>query len=64
MKKEKNEKVLNRFQYSTEEVIEKPFNWKQMMRLFSYMKPYRKKLLPLSIIMVLINTGVRLSFLF
>ncbi|WP_026583064.1 ABC transporter ATP-binding protein [Bacillus sp. J33] len=60
MKKEKNEKVLNRFQYSTEEVIEKPFNWKQMMRLFSYMKPYRKKLLPLSIIMVLINTGVRL----
>ncbi|GLB60381.1 ABC transporter ATP-binding protein [Cytobacillus sp. NCCP-133] len=60
MKKEKNEKVLNRFQYSTEDVIEKPFNWKQMMRLFSYMKPYRKKLLPLSIIMVLINTGVRL----
>ncbi|CAM3804483.1 ABC transporter ATP-binding protein [Aeromicrobium ponti] len=60
MKKEKNEKVLNRFQYSTEEVIEKPFNWKQMLRLFSYMKPYRKDLLPLSIIMVLINTGVRL----
>lgn len=60
MKKEKDEKVLNRFQYSTEELIEKPFNWKQMLRLFSYMKPYRKDLLPLSIIMVLINTGVRL----
>lgn len=56
----KNEKVLSRFQYSTDEAIEKPFNWKQMLRLFSYMKPYRKNLLPLSIIMVLLNTAVRL----
>lgn len=62
MKKSKpeNDKVLNRFQYSADEVIEKPFNWKQMLRLFSYMEPYRKNLLPLSIIMVLINTAVRL----
>ncbi|MFO1445731.1 ABC transporter ATP-binding protein [Bacillus sp. Bva_UNVM-123] len=59
-KKEKNDKVRSRFQYSTEEAIEKPFNWKQMMRLFSYMKPYRKNLLPLSILMVLLNTSVRL----
>lgn len=59
-KKEKNDKVRSRFQYSTEEAIEKPFNWKQMLRLFSYMKPYRKNLLPLSILMVLLNTSVRL----
>lgn len=59
-KQKKNEKVLSRFQYSTDEAIEKPFNWKQMLRLFSYMKPYRKNLLPLSIIMVLLNTAVRL----
>lgn len=59
-KKPINENVLKRFHYSTEEVIEKPFNWKQMLRLFSYMKPYRKTLLPLSIIMVLLTTAVRL----
>ncbi|RSK53569.1 ABC transporter ATP-binding protein [Bacillus canaveralius] len=51
---------MQRFQYSTDQVIEKPFNWKQMARLFSYMKPYRKNLLPLSIVMVLITTAVRL----
>ncbi|MDZ5470614.1 ABC transporter ATP-binding protein [Bacillus sp. 31A1R] len=55
-----NSNALKRFQYSTEQVIEKPFNWKQMLRLFSYMKPYRKNLLPLSIIMVIINTAIRL----
>lgn len=56
----KDEKVLSRFQYSADEVIEKTFNWKQMLRLFSYMKPYQKNLLPLSILMVLLNTAVRL----
>ncbi|QED47362.1 ABC transporter ATP-binding protein [Cytobacillus dafuensis] len=59
-KKTVSDKVLSRFQYSSDEVIEKPFNWKQMLRLFSYMKPYRKGLLPLSIMMVLLNTGVKL----
>lgn len=60
MEKHKDEKVLLRFKYSADEVIEKPFNWKQMLRLFSYMKPYRKDLLPLSILMVLLNTSVKL----
>lgn len=55
-----SENTLKRFHYSTEQVIEKPFNWKQMLRLFSYMKPYRKTLLPLAILMVLITTAVRL----
>lgn len=59
-KKDVNQNVLKRFHYSTDQVIEKPFNWKQMLRLFSYMKPYRKNLLPLSILMVLITTAVRL----
>ncbi|WP_080846739.1 ABC transporter ATP-binding protein [Cytobacillus gottheilii] len=61
MSKQKKEAILTRFQYSSEDVIEKPFNWKQMLRLFSYLKPYRKKLLPLSILMVMINTAVRLA---
>jgi ATP-binding cassette, subfamily B, multidrug efflux pump len=60
MEKNQKEKVLSRFKYSTDEVIEKPFNWRQMLRLFSYMKPYRKKLLPLSVLMVLLNTSVKL----
>jgi ATP-binding cassette, subfamily B, multidrug efflux pump len=60
LKETAKETVLKRFHYSTDDVIEKPFNWKQMFRLFSYMKPYRKKLLPLSVLMVLITTAVRL----
>lgn len=55
-----NENVLKRFQYSTEQVIEKPFNWAQMIRLFSYMKPYSKNYLPLSVLMVILTTAVRL----
>jgi ATP-binding cassette, subfamily B, multidrug efflux pump len=60
-KKKVNENVLKRFHYSTDAVIDKPFNWHQMLRLFSYMKPYRKNLLPLSIAMVIITTLVRLA---
>lgn len=52
--------VLKRFHYSTDQIIDKPFNWKQMLRLFGYMLPYKNKLVPLSIAMVLITTAVRL----
>ncbi|QFT88694.1 putative ABC transporter ATP-binding protein [Bacillus sp. THAF10] len=55
-----NDNVKKRFYYSTDNAIEKPFNWQQMLRLFSYMKPYSKNLLPLAIITMLIATGVRL----
>lgn len=55
-----NPLVLERFRYSTDQAIDKPFNWKQMWRLMSYLKPYSKKLLPASIIAVLITTAVRL----
>ncbi|RXI98069.1 ABC transporter ATP-binding protein [Anaerobacillus alkaliphilus] len=50
----------NRFHYAVDSVIEKPFNWKQMLRLFSYIKPYSKNLLPLSIIAMLVSTAIRL----
>lgn len=59
-KKKINPQMLERFQYSTDQVIDKPFNWKQMWRLLRYLKPYTKKLLPLSIFAVLITTFVRL----
>ncbi|WP_223700979.1 ABC transporter ATP-binding protein [Sutcliffiella deserti] len=55
-----NDNVKKRFYYSVDQAIEKPFNWKQMWRLFSYMKPYSKTLLPLAIITMLLATAVRL----
>ncbi|WLR53658.1 ABC transporter ATP-binding protein [Mesobacillus subterraneus] len=60
LSKTRNSQVLKRFHYSADQVIDKPFNWKQMSRLFGYMLPYKKNLVPLSIAMVLITTAVRL----
>jgi ATP-binding cassette subfamily B multidrug efflux pump len=59
--REKSKKHLNRFHYSTEQVIEKPFNWQQLSRLFAYMKPYSKNLLPLSFFAMILSTIVRLT---
>jgi len=60
--KEKNKKNhLTRFHYSVEQVIEKPFNWKQMLRLLTYLKPYSKSYLPAAIIAMLVSTMVRLA---
>ncbi|MEH7234907.1 ABC transporter ATP-binding protein [Bacillus sp. JJ1562] len=60
MSQEEKQDIKHRFHYSSDQVIEKPFNWKQMLRLLTYMKPYTKNLLPLAIIMVLLTTAVRL----
>ena len=46
-----------RFQYTSERVIDKPFNWSRMRRLLRYVKPYTKKLLPLALVAMLISTG-------
>ncbi|WP_078434504.1 ABC transporter ATP-binding protein [Metabacillus halosaccharovorans] len=58
--KQKKEKILERFHYSTDTIIDKPFNWKQMWRLFSYLKPYSKNLLPAAFVAVFISALVRL----
>ena len=50
-----------RFTYKDDEAIEKPFNWAQLSRLFSYMKPYRRKLLPVLIVMMILGTVTRLA---
>ncbi|KYD10147.1 hypothetical protein B4102_0331 [Heyndrickxia sporothermodurans] len=60
MAKEKNDKQVERFNYSTEQIIDKPFNWKQMLRLLNYLKPYSKNLLPKSFAAMLLNTAIRL----
>jgi len=53
-------KHLNRFKYTQDQAVEKPFNWSQMWRLLRYVKPYAKTLLPISIIAMLVSTIVRL----
>lgn len=50
-----------RFTYKDDEAIEKPFNWAQLSRLFSYMKPYKKQLLPVLIVMMILGTVTRLA---
>ncbi|MEI5905976.1 ABC transporter ATP-binding protein [Bacillus spongiae] len=64
MSKSKNKlqnRLSNRFHYSTDQAIDKPFNWAQLWRLMAYIKPYTKNLVPLSIVMVLITTAIRLA---
>jgi ATP-binding cassette subfamily B protein len=51
---------LERFHYTVDQAVEKPFNWKQMWRLLTYLKPYSKTYLPAAIIAMLISTVVRL----
>jgi ATP-binding cassette, subfamily B, multidrug efflux pump len=58
--KKLNPKVMERFHYSTDQIIDKPFNWKQMFRLLGYVKPYTKTLLLKSFITVFLNTIIRL----
>lgn len=60
MAKEKKVNHVERFNYSSEQIIDKPFNWKQMLRLLNYLKPYSKNLLPKSFAAMLINTIIRL----
>ncbi|WP_273131082.1 ABC transporter ATP-binding protein [Bacillus weihaiensis] len=57
---EKKTMIMERFHYSTDTIIDKPFNWKQMWRLFQYLKPYSKSLLPKAFIAVLLSGIVRL----
>jgi len=51
----------SRFVYQDDELIEKPFNWAQMGRLVHYMKPYRKQLIPIVVLMMVIGTATRLA---
>lgn len=51
---------LNRFYYPLDQAVEKPFNWKQMLRLLTFIKPYSRTLLPGSIIAMLVSTIIRL----
>ncbi|MEC0242931.1 ABC transporter ATP-binding protein [Paenibacillus dokdonensis] len=54
-------KTGERFVYQDDEIIEKPFNWAQLTRLFAYMKPYAKQMLPLVILMMILGTVTKLT---
>lgn len=49
-----------RFIYQDDDAIEKPFNWAQMRRLFHYMLPYKKELIPIILAMI-VGTLTRLT---
>ncbi|WP_246293929.1 ABC transporter ATP-binding protein [Paenibacillus planticolens] len=53
--------VGQRFVYQDDELIDKPFDWSQLKRLFSYMKPYKKQMLPIIIIMMLVGAITKLT---
>ncbi|MGZ9584108.1 ABC transporter ATP-binding protein [Paenibacillus marinisediminis] len=50
-----------RFVYPDDEIIEKPFNWGQMRRLLVYMKPYKRQLLPVLILLMVLGTLTKLA---
>lgn len=58
---QKDSQAGQRFVYQDDELIEKPFDWGQLKRLFSYMKPYKKQLLPIIIIMMLVGAITKLT---
>ncbi|MFD2628233.1 ABC transporter ATP-binding protein [Oceanobacillus kapialis] len=59
-KKETESRHLTRFHYTVDQAVEKQFNWKQMMRLLVYLKPYSKNYLPAAVIAMFVSTAVRL----
>lgn len=56
----KSSRSQERFYYKTDTIIEKPFNWSQLGRLFGYMKPYVKSIIPLAVLTMIVQTAIRL----
>lgn len=50
-----------RFVYKDDDVIDKAFDWKQFTRLFSYMKPYAKQMLPLVSVLMILGSITKLT---
>lgn len=57
-------KAEERFVYQDDDLIEKPFNWGQVRRLISYMKPYSKQLLPIVLVSIFLVTLTKLAIPF
>lgn len=50
-----------RFVYQDDDQIDKAFDWKQFTRLFGYMKPYAKQMLPLVSVLMILGTVTKLT---
>ncbi len=56
--------MSRQFVYQDDDLIEKPFNWKQIGRLFAYVRPYRSEVLRVSFVMTVFGMLSRLAIPF
>lgn len=59
-KRDQAKRASERFVYQDDEIMEKPFDWNQFVRLAAYIKPYAKKLLPVILIVMVLGTITKL----
>ncbi|WP_127585725.1 ABC transporter ATP-binding protein [Paenibacillus koleovorans] len=53
-----------RFVYQDDELMEREFDWGQLRRLGAYLKPYRKQMLPIILLAMLLGTIAKLAIPF
>jgi ATP-binding cassette subfamily B multidrug efflux pump len=58
---QQQEQQQQRFIYQDDELLDKPFDWKQVKRLGGYMRPYAKQILPIIIIMMIVGAITKLT---
>lgn len=51
----KSQSTQQRFVYQDDEIMEKPFDWGQVKRLGQYLTPYRKKMIPIILVTILVT---------
>jgi len=56
--------MTRKFVYQDDEIIEKPFNWKQMGRLFTFVKPYKTEVTKTVFVMTIFGMMSRLAIPF
>lgn len=56
-----NKSIEERFVYKDDDQIDKAFDWTQFTRLFGYMKPYARQMLPLVSVMMILGTITKLT---
>jgi ATP-binding cassette subfamily B multidrug efflux pump len=56
--------MSRKFVYQDDELIEKPFNWKQIGRLFAYVKPYKTAVTRVAFVMTVFGMLSRLAIPF
>lgn len=59
--KTEEQTLEERFVYKDDDQIDKSFDWKQFTRLFGYMKPYAKQMLPLVSALMVLGTVTKLT---